>query len=110
MASEAPETNEAAPLGTPGAPSSQTNVNSATQPTTQPAPEQDAAAVAPAAEPRMPTRKDVSLRELLNKIDDYAPIVRYSLPSSLAFLTLQPELIISFFLFDRSPTPSHTTT
>lgn len=25
---------------------------------------------------KLPTRKDVSLREFLNKIDDYAPIVR----------------------------------
>lgn len=26
-------------------------------------------------EPKLPTRKDTSLREFLNKIDDYAPIV-----------------------------------
>ena len=27
-------------------------------------------------EPRIPTRKDISLREFLAKMDDYAPIVR----------------------------------
>ena len=27
-------------------------------------------------EPRMPTRKDISLRDFLAKMDDYAPIVR----------------------------------
>lgn len=32
-------------------------------------------------DPRLPTRKDTSLREFLSKIDDYAPIVRASLPS-----------------------------
>jgi len=33
--------------------------------------------VAPAPDPRVPTKKDASLREFLNKMDDYAPIVRY---------------------------------
>lgn len=32
--------------------------------------------LAPLVDPRMPTRKDTSLREFLSKIDDYAPIVR----------------------------------
>jgi transcription initiation factor TFIID subunit 10 len=37
----------------------------------------DAAPPAPAIpESRLPTRKDTSLKELLNKMDDYAPIVR----------------------------------
>jgi hypothetical protein len=31
--------------------------------------------IAPADLSKLPTRKDVSLREFLNKIDDYAPIV-----------------------------------
>jgi transcription initiation factor TFIID subunit 10 len=31
--------------------------------------------VAPAPEPKLPTRKDVSLKEFLSKMDDYAPIV-----------------------------------
>ncbi|KAH6851337.1 transcription initiation factor TFIID 23-30kDa subunit-domain-containing protein [Chaetomium sp. MPI-CAGE-AT-0009] len=29
----------------------------------------------PATEPRLPTRKDASLKEFLNKMDDYAPII-----------------------------------
>ncbi|KAK7229580.1 hypothetical protein V2G26_001750 [Clonostachys chloroleuca] len=44
-------------------------------PNSQPAPateEVDPVAIAPE---RLPTRKDVPLRELLNKIDDYAPII-----------------------------------
>lgn len=31
--------------------------------------------VAPAPEPKVPTRKDASLKEFLSKMDDYAPIV-----------------------------------
>lgn len=31
--------------------------------------------VAPAPEPKLPTRKDASLKEFLSKMDDYAPIV-----------------------------------
>lgn len=34
--------------------------------------------IAPLQDPRLPTRKDTSLREFLNKIDDYAPIVKLS--------------------------------
>ena len=30
------------------------------------------------SEPRIPTRKDISLRDFLVKMDDYAPIVRCS--------------------------------
>lgn len=41
--------------------------------------EQDAVAPPP-MEPRMPTRKDVSLRELLSKMDDNAPIVSRHFP------------------------------
>lgn len=33
---------------------------------------------APLTDPRLPTRKDISLKEFLNKMDDYAPIVRGS--------------------------------
>ena len=52
-------------------------------PPTQNGPEEAPEAVAPAVEPRLPTRKDTSLREFLNKMDDYAPIVRAQLgPSS----------------------------
>ncbi|KAG9231804.1 transcription initiation factor TFIID 23-30kDa subunit-domain-containing protein [Amylocarpus encephaloides] len=31
--------------------------------------------VAPAPEPKLPARKDASLKEFLNKMDDYAPII-----------------------------------
>ncbi|KEY74623.1 hypothetical protein S7711_05054 [Stachybotrys chartarum IBT 7711] len=46
-------------------------------PSAPPAPQTDAAERVPLApqESRLPTRKDVSLREFLNKIDDYAPII-----------------------------------
>ena len=33
-------------------------------------------------EPREPTKKDISLREFVSKMDDYAPIVRSQLPHS----------------------------
>lgn len=53
---------------------------------TSPAPEVPPTEEAPPAptvpESRLPTRKDVSLREFLNKMDDYAPIVRSSSSSS----------------------------
>lgn len=34
-------------------------------------------AYAPLVDPRLPTRKDTSLREFLSKIEDYAPIVSF---------------------------------
>ena len=37
---------------------------------------QDIDPVAPAAEIRVPTKKDASLREFLGKMDEFAPIVR----------------------------------
>ncbi|KAK0388154.1 hypothetical protein NLU13_4399 [Sarocladium strictum] len=64
MASEAPDTNEqqaAAP---------QPNQPQAALPETAPD-----ASVALAPEPKMPSRKDTSLREFLHKIDDYAPVI-----------------------------------
>lgn len=33
---------------------------------------------APLVDPRLPTQKDTSLKDFLNKMDDYAPIVRGS--------------------------------
>lgn len=48
-------------------------------PSAPPALQTDAVERVPLApqESRLPTRKDVSLREFLDKIDDYAPIVCY---------------------------------
>lgn len=43
-------------------------------PNAQPAEEETG--YAPLVDPRLPTRKDTSLKEFLAKIDDYAPIVR----------------------------------
>lgn len=47
---------------------------------TQPAGEEADPAAAeptqPVADPKLPTRKDASLKDFLNKMDDYAPIVR----------------------------------
>ncbi len=39
--------------------------------------------LAPGPEPKLPTRKDASLKEFLSKMDDYAPIV------SLSFITIE---------------------
>lgn len=40
-------------------------------------PTEEETGYAPLVDPRLPTRKDTSLREFLSKIDDYAPIVRF---------------------------------
>lgn len=56
MAGEAPETNDQLPA-------------------TQNGPVDDVEAPVPIPESRLPSRKDTSLREFLNKMDDYAPIV-----------------------------------
>jgi transcription initiation factor TFIID subunit 10 len=36
--------------------------------------------IATAVDPRLPTKKDASLREFLGKMDDYAPIVSFTAP------------------------------
>ncbi|UNI24734.1 hypothetical protein JDV02_010459 [Purpureocillium takamizusanense] len=61
-------------------PSQQQQPAPSQQPTSQPAPIVDGpnppAPTAPTGlEPRLPSRKDISLREFLHKIDDYAPII-----------------------------------
>lgn len=38
-------------------------------------PDEEVDPVAPAPEPKLPTRKDASLKQFLSKMDDYAPIV-----------------------------------
>lgn len=70
MATDAPEINDQTQATAPP--------SSAPAPAEPAAPGADPNDPEPApqtAEIRMPTRKDVSLRELLNKIDDCAPIV-----------------------------------
>ena len=43
--------------------------------------EEEAHPVAPASEdPKVPNRKDASLKEFLSKMDDYAPIVKLTPP------------------------------
>lgn len=76
MASDAPETNDQ--IKATAAPESTDPAGPAPAPGADP---NDPDPSAQLAEFRMPTRKDVSLRELLNKIDDYAPIVWFSLLS-----------------------------
>lgn len=46
--------------------------------------EEEVNPVAPAPEPKLPSRKDASLKEFLSKMDDYAPIVSTSLRSSFS--------------------------
>jgi len=41
----------------------------------------DIDSIATAVDPRLPTKKDASLREFLGKMDDYAPIVSFSASS-----------------------------
>jgi transcription initiation factor TFIID subunit 10 len=60
--------------------------------------EEDDNPVAPAPEPKLPNRKDASLKEFLGKMDDYAPIVRASvLPSALTILYVHwTDIILRF--------------
>ena len=52
-------------------------VPNGTQPTDEATdPNATDAVMPPAQEPKVATRKDASLKEFLNKMDDYAPIVR----------------------------------
>lgn len=53
--------------------------------------EEETGGYAPLVDPRLPTRKDTSLKEFLAKIDDYAPIVSVALPS----FSLSPPLVFS---------------
>lgn len=69
-------------------------MNIATNPAENPEPPQntqnaeaeEAEAIAPLPEPKLPTRKDTSLREFLSKMDDYAPLVRRQLPYPHCFM------------------------
>ncbi|KHN95524.1 Transcription initiation factor TFIID, 23-30kDa subunit [Metarhizium album ARSEF 1941] len=66
MASDAPENPDSQPVTQNGQPE-QHDVPDGPNP---PPPE-----LASGQDPRLPTHKDTSLREFLNKIDDYAPII-----------------------------------
>jgi len=50
------------------------------------------------AEPKLPTRKDTSLKEFLNKMDDYAPIVCFDLLTTHSPLTtlLYPVVVSTY--------------
>jgi hypothetical protein len=84
MATDAPEINDQSQATVP--PSSAPDAAVPAAPGADP--DDPDAAAQPAAEIRMPTRKDVSLRELLNKIDDCAPIVRFHQPEESSFKTV----------------------
>lgn len=74
MASEAPENHEQQA----SAPQPQPQQSQAAHPDMEPE-----AAPSAAPEPKMPSRKDTSLREFLHKIDDYAPVVCFSVFSAM---------------------------
>lgn len=68
------------------------------------APELDPVGHAP--DPRMPTKKDASLREFLGKMDEYAPIVRLTRPIPCTKAqTTQKKLADPCVATHRSPTP-----
>lgn len=64
-------------------------------------PTEEETGYAPLVDPRLPTRKDTSLREFLSKIDDYAPIV--CLPQTPNFLLRRP-----FPLVFNPPPPGYS--
>jgi hypothetical protein len=51
-------------------------------------PDEEVDPVAPAPEPKLPTRKDASLKQFLSKMDDHAPIVSLLGTVMMAHLTL----------------------
>jgi transcription initiation factor TFIID subunit 10 len=67
MASDAPENTDSKPVTQNG----HLESREVTDGPNPPPPE-----LAAGHDPRLPTQKDTSLREFVNKIDDYAPIVR----------------------------------
>jgi len=75
MATNAPAGNPADPAPAPAQPNG--------------VKENGAAAVIPLPDSKAPTRKDASLKDFLNKMDDYAPIVR--LPAAALSSPRRPD-------------------
>lgn len=70
-------------------------MNTQTDGANDPAPEQIAEPDIPVLETRIPAKKDASLKEFLNRMDDYAPIVRVYLHSrSPSFRDLLVEAVV----------------
>jgi hypothetical protein len=70
--------------------------------------------LAPAPEPKLPTRKDASLKEFLAKMDDYAPIVSEPISCTMFILTwckrfpmLLPTTTLQKPVFLHRPKPTH---
>jgi transcription initiation factor TFIID subunit 10 len=53
--------------------------------------EEEVDPVAPAPEPKLPTRRNASLKEFLSKMDDYAPIVNSSSLAGNLCLTIYSD-------------------
>jgi transcription initiation factor TFIID subunit 10 len=73
-------------------------------------PDEEVDPVAPAPEPKLPTRKDASLKQFLSKMDDYAPIVSLLL-YSVAHLTVFkiPDAVTNYYLTKAGlPPPPQT--
>jgi transcription initiation factor TFIID subunit 10 len=73
--------------------------------------------VAPAPEPKLPTRKDTSLKEFLSKMDDYAPIVSSPIPTTSPKILIHPsnpisqipDAVTNYYLTKAGLPPSPTT-
>ncbi|RDW66081.1 hypothetical protein BP6252_09716 [Coleophoma cylindrospora] len=73
--------------------------------------EEEVDPVAPAPEPKLPTRKDASLKEFLGKMDDYAPIVGVIFPLGEAFINMSqiPDAVTNYYLTKAGlPPPPQT--
>lgn len=67
--------------------------------------------VAPAPDPKLPSRKDASLKDFLSKMDDYAPIVRSSPRVLGKLLTVSqiPDAVTNYYLTKAGlPPPPQT--
>ena len=67
--------------------------------------------IAPAPDPKLPTRKDPSLKEFLSKMDDYAPIVSsfFTLPAHFSNSLQIPDAVTHYYLTKAGlPPPPQT--